>query len=335
MGLTMADFLTHVLHSDAVLDRIESRRIVEGILKKKPLYRLGAQGPDTLFYDHCFPGKGKGYLKDLGETMHRHHTAAFLKAGFERLQILSWEEGWSDLAVYMSGFICHFTLDSLIHPYVYWACNHWIWTKSGTPAHTTHQRVELMLDALYWKEGRGVPASRVRQRKLIDIGKHWPDTVADFLKTSFLEVYGVETTSRELDRLLADCYRGCDLLYDPVNWKKSLIGWLDSLTAGAVRPAKVPCPSTVDDTIDWANRKKRSWFHPFSEMDDRTASADDILEEAACKASNHINILFSRLYRHEPIDDLFSNISYDTGLDCADPIDAGPIDADSIDESPT
>lgn len=59
----MADFLTHIILAEAVLKRIESRRIFEGVSKKRSLYHLGAQGPDPLFFYKCFPYSGKGPLK--------------------------------------------------------------------------------------------------------------------------------------------------------------------------------------------------------------------------------------------------------------------------------
>ena len=73
----MADFLTHILMSDDVLERIESRRVLEGIQKHRALYRLGAQGPDPLFFYNLFPGGGKGQLNELGHTMHRQRTGIF------------------------------------------------------------------------------------------------------------------------------------------------------------------------------------------------------------------------------------------------------------------
>ena len=75
----MADFLTHIILAEAVLKRIESRRIFEGVSKKRSLYHLGAQGPDPLFFYKCFPYSGKGPLKNLGSTMHDKRTGAFIK----------------------------------------------------------------------------------------------------------------------------------------------------------------------------------------------------------------------------------------------------------------
>ena len=314
----MADFLTHILLSDDVLERIESRRVLEGIQRHRTLYRLGAQGPDPLFFYNLFPGKGKDHLRELGRTMHRQHTGEFLKMGFSRLQNLSWDQEWMELAAYLSGFICHFTLDRLLHPYVYWAENSWIWSVDGHLVKTTHQAVEISLDVLFWEERCMAPAYKVKTRRLIDIGKDWPASVKNFLMDAFESIYHIKTDGKSLKKVLRDFYRGHDLLYDPRGWKKALVSWLDSFTGGGVRPPKVPYPPRLDETIDWVNKKKRTWTHPFVEGEEHKESVEDILNRASFEAANHINGVFAGILKGEPIDEFFPNISYRTGLPCSE-----------------
>jgi hypothetical protein len=248
--------------------------------------------------------------------MHRKKTGAFLLNGYNRLQNVSYDSNWTDLAIYLSGFICHFTLDRMIHPYVYWACNHWIWGIDGTPREVTHQQVEISLDALYWREIRGIPAYKVSTRKLIDIGSHWPKGVASFLNEAFNELYGIECDEKELNKILGGLYRGCGLLYDPKGWKKVLANWLEEFTGGGIKPPKYPYPVAYDSSIDWANRKKRTWFNPFVEGETHETSMDELLSEAADTAAIHLNTLFTRIFKNENIDDLFPDLSYDTGIAC-------------------
>jgi hypothetical protein len=312
----MADFLTHILMSDDVLERIESRRVLEGIQKHRALYRLGAQGPDPLFFYNFFPGGGKGQLNELGHTMHRQRTGDFLKMGFSRLQDLSWDQEWMELAAYLSGFICHYTLDRMIHPYVCWAERNWIWSVDGLFVRTTHHAVEMSLDVLFWKERRLSRACKVKTRKLVDIGRNWPASVEGFLLDAFATIYRVRTDRKGLAKVLRDFYRGHDLLYDPRGWKKRLVGWLDSFTGGGIRPPKVPYPARLDETVDWANKKRRTWTHPFKGDEKHRESVDEILARASFEAANHINGFFAAILRGEPIGGFFPNISYNTGLPC-------------------
>lgn len=170
--------------------------------------------------------------------MHDKRTGAFLLRGFEKLQDVSYDKSWMNLAVYMSGFICHFTLDRMLHPYVSWAESQWIWGMDGTPRTVTHQQLEIALDVILWKEIKGIPAYKERTRKLVDIGKKWPKGVDNFLKEAFREIYETDVEQREINRILSDFYRGHDLLYDPHGWKKAIINWLDSYTGGGIKPRK-------------------------------------------------------------------------------------------------
>jgi len=315
-GNGMADFLTHIILADAVLKRIESRRIFEGVSKKRSLYHLGAQGPDPLFFYRCFPFSGKGPLKGLGHNMHTKRTGAFLLRGFEKLQNVSYDKSWMNIAIYMCGFICHFTLDRMLHPYVSWAESQWIWGVDGTPRTVTHQQLEIALDVIKWKEIKGRPAYKERTRKLVDIGKKWPIGVDLFLKEALSDIYGIDVEKKEIDKMLGDFYRGHDLLYDPNGWKKAIIYWLDSFTGGGIKPPKIPYPVTCDDTIDWLNSKRRTWVNPFAEGESHQTSVDDILVNAADTAAMHINTLFTRIFKGEGIDDLFPDLSYTTGIDC-------------------
>jgi hypothetical protein len=312
----MADFLTHILVADQVLKRIESRRVSESIIKNQSLYYLGAQGPDPLFYYNCFPSILKGNMYNLGRRMHRQSTGAFLEYGFSKLQDISYDRHWALLAVYLCGFICHFNLDRMLHPYVYWVVRHWIWGVDGTPKKVSHQQVEMNLDVLYWQEVKGVPAYKTRTRKLIDIGSKWPDSIALFLMEAFSKFYGINKSEKEINKILKDFYRGNDLLFDPVGWKKALINWLENLTGGGIKSPKYPYSMEYDKTIDWANRKKRTWFNPFTEGETSNASVDEILEDAVHTAGQHINIIFSKIFERKSIQGLFPDYSYITGNLC-------------------
>ncbi|MGI6049928.1 MAG: zinc dependent phospholipase C family protein [Acetivibrionales bacterium] len=311
----MPDYLTHIVLADEVLKRIESRRIYEGVDKKRPLYYLGAQGPDPLFFYNFYKSKSKSPLMGLGTRMHNQRTGDFLLYGFKRLQNVSYDREWTNLAVYLCGFICHFTLDRMAHPYVNWACNKWIWGMDGTPRRATHQQVEISLDSIYWREVKKKHAYKERTRLLTDIGKAWPVGVDSFLKEGFSEVYGIEASDKDINKILKDFYKGHDLLYDPRNWKKAFINWLDNFTGGGVKPPKIPYPVSSDSEIDWANRKKRTWENPAVPAETSSFSVDEILQVAADTASNHINMIFGRIFKNEDIRDLFPNLSYITGLD--------------------
>ncbi|NMA67156.1 MAG: zinc dependent phospholipase C family protein [Clostridiaceae bacterium] len=310
----MADFLTHILLADSVIQRIEKRRIMEGVISKRSLYYLGAQGPDPFFFYDIFNKKGP--LKGLGRIMHRQSTGKFLLNGFSALQNVSYDENWLGLAVYLCGFICHFTLDRLLHPYIYWATSEWIWTVDGFFEKSEHSEIEMALDVMLWYEKKGRRACKQNIRKMIDIGAKWPQSIAALLMDSIENIYGIEVSIKELNKVLASYYRGNDLLYDPVGWKTAIINFFEALTGGGIKPPKKPYPAEYNKNIDWANRKKRTWKDPFLKGAALNSSVDEIIIEAENIASSHINEIFSRIYRNESIENLFPDLSYITGQLC-------------------
>ena len=83
-------------------------------------FRLGTQGPDILFYHH--PLK-KNDIRKRGTYLHTLSGETFFT---EQAKKLSLADGSLDsilsengaLAAYTCGFLCHYTLDTLCHPFI-------------------------------------------------------------------------------------------------------------------------------------------------------------------------------------------------------------------------
>lgn len=83
------------------------------IIKKYPnSFRIGLQGPDTLFF---FNPIFKNKINQLGRTIHRADAYTFFE---NSLSILSAQGYNSSCHAYILGFICHYALDKKCHPYV-------------------------------------------------------------------------------------------------------------------------------------------------------------------------------------------------------------------------
>ncbi len=96
-------------------DRVYSvlpEEIREVIYKEKDLFNIGLQGPDILFYYH--PLK-KNKIVALGDQMHEWDGEQFFRRA---LSAMSGGEFADAERVYLYGVLCHFTLDSICHPYI-------------------------------------------------------------------------------------------------------------------------------------------------------------------------------------------------------------------------
>ncbi len=315
----MGEFLTHVVQAERVLDRIESRRVMEGVRANIRLFRLGAQGPDPLFFHHCFPGDGKGRLAEVGTGLHAFRTGAFLAYGMRQLSPVSWSAAWMQLATYLTGMVCHYCLDRILHPYVNAVSENWIWSANGIPVHTTHGEVETMLDVVLWRDAGHGSAARTRTAAMCTPPRDWPEAVVNFWVSGLYEVFGLQVSESELAETARDFHRGHALLYDPRGVKKRLVLWLDGLTGGAFHPAKMPYPVKENEEIDWKNSRHRFWSQP--ELPDvrRSESVDDLLEMAVNEAANAINGIYAVLFRGEGrLESWLPDLDYNNNLPCGE-----------------
>ncbi len=84
---------------------------VKQIIKKYPnSFRIGLQGPDFLFF-YIFNRK----MTKLGVSMHHSDTYTFMKHACTIIKKYGID---SPQYCYILGFICHFALDNICHPYV-------------------------------------------------------------------------------------------------------------------------------------------------------------------------------------------------------------------------
>jgi hypothetical protein len=317
----MGDFLTHVVQAERVLERIESRRVVDGIRSNMKLFRLGAQGPDPLFFHHCFPGDGKGSLVAVGTQLHLLRTGTFLVHGFRQLSPVSWNAGWIQLASYLTGFVCHFCADRFLHPYVNAMEHNWAWSRDGLPARTTHGEMETMLDVILWREEGHGPAARARTAGMCPGPQPWPEPIVNFWVTGLYDVFRLHVRESLLAETARDFHRAHALLYDPRGIKKQLVQWIDGLTGGAFHPAKMPYPLKETMEIDWMNIRHRTWSQP--ELPDvrRNETVEELMAAAVNEAANSINGLFAVLFRQEGhLEQWLPNLDYNTNLPCLAPL---------------
>ena len=72
---------------------------------------MGANGPDPLFCYQMYNPFRKLHLSKLGSLMHKERTGRFLRNMFESARTDAQKD-------YCLGFLCHYSMDSVIHPYV-------------------------------------------------------------------------------------------------------------------------------------------------------------------------------------------------------------------------
>ena len=122
-----------------VLARLPERekRIVRSF---RPLYELGADGPDVFFF--YLPAIYKNRVNRIGYDMHRRPGREFFLSAAERAKTNGFR---GEELAFLFGFLTHFVLDSYCHGYVY---------EKDAEGVASHNEIEGELDrALMVKDG--------------------------------------------------------------------------------------------------------------------------------------------------------------------------------------
>ena len=110
----MPALITHDTFGRDVYDRRHS--FIGGTRDEADAFLLGNQGPDPLFYSVLSPRLHA--VHRLGNRMHNEKPSELLEAFKQSLFVL--KEGERGIGrAYALGFLCHYLLDSTMHPFVF------------------------------------------------------------------------------------------------------------------------------------------------------------------------------------------------------------------------
>ena len=109
----------------------------------RELYDIGLHGPDILFY---YKALSKNHVNQSGFRMHDEPASKFF---LQARQLLEHCPDKTAGRVYLYGFVCHFALDSICHPYV---------EKSFQVSSICHCELESELDRAFLLEDNLNPA---------------------------------------------------------------------------------------------------------------------------------------------------------------------------------
>ena len=137
----MPAFSTHYIFAKEMMDKL--KEIADFEINENAVL-IGAQGPDIFFFHRAFPWQFGKPLRKLGSSLHREKAGILLN----KLNEYCRKNKSSIAKSYAFGFILHYSLDRICHPYVYYLQNKITEKQSEFNPHSAHNIIELSLDSL-------------------------------------------------------------------------------------------------------------------------------------------------------------------------------------------
>lgn len=305
----MPAIITHDFFGRDVYDRLFS--LIGGSRDEADAFLLGNQGPDPLFYTVISPGLRSH--NRLGNTMHSEKPAELLKAFKDSLSILSSAELPVGRA-YALGFLCHYTLDSTMHPFVFF--HEYRLCDAGEPGLSredgseVHGVIESELDELVLFKKRGVTVAAFNpSEEILKASDFALNVISKMFAYAALTVYGAIVPADLFERAVKNFRLVQRVFYSPTGAKRAVAGRLERILrphsffqSMSHRPIEL-----TESPFD--NRQHRPWENPFT-GEVRTVGFWDLYNEALEKAYGNISAFDRESFNLEDARTLTDNLDF-------------------------
>lgn len=291
---------------------------IQSVIQKYPKsFNLGLQGPDIFFYS--VPAHTT-HDHNIGVLLHKSRVMDF----FDSLITIRSQIKNTDRAeicdAYIAGFIGHYSLDTVCHPYIHYRAND---TKISDEKRSfgCHVLLETDIDSVLTRHFMHSQVSSLDIASTISISRFEIENISELLYRAIKNVYPEDFVTRLEVRHAAFSSRTLfRLIRDPNNWKKKLMRSIDGKLFGY--PFMSPIIA-LDDYLsfpDPLNLRHRYWRNPWDENITSNKDFYQLMDEAG---ENYITrILNYDKYTHSQNPDScyaelissLSDLSYDSGL---------------------
>ncbi len=280
----MPDFTTHHIFGQQMLRQMPAKlkTVAES---EQGAFCWGLQGPDLLFFHRAvFDGSP---LPEIGRRMHAEKTAGLFNA---LLSDLIDHRKCVDLPIieaYCLGFICHYTLDREVHPYVFYRQKE---IEPPVPKdNSVHWKIEAAIDRELYQHLYGEDIRTFPLVNYYRVGKEVRNVIAALYHRAVKKVYGEDISIRDVGECFKDGVWVNRLLYDQSGMLKPMISIAQNiLKKGDLLNGHM---KTGPLDGDFLNLAKKPWRNLVRPQKEENASVPELMEIATA-ATNELQSLF-------------------------------------------
>lgn len=311
----MPAFSTHYLFARELMERIEAAD-PEIRLDPDAVY-YGTQGPDVLFFHRILPTMPGRSFNPAGSRMHRANPNALFGAMLHYARTLD-GPGRDQALSYIYGFLCHYALDRVAHPYIYATqyqiikARH-IWYLRGV----VHNQVEYEIDMVMLQRHLQVTSARkFETRDVLSTDGALLDVMAGVLSAAVRDALQVSMTKAQARQAFCDTRTMQSLLTDRHGWKLPVMALLQLPVYLFLGPCLTSMlrRTQADRRWDYTNDQKAHWAYPADPEQVSCESFEELFERAKEDALHLIASFRAALSGDEGLDHADFGLSFLTGV---------------------
>lgn len=218
--------ITHYLHGKKVLETL-SLKI------DKEAFFFGTQGPDFFFFHQYYNPFNKNVLRKLGHDLHEVSPVKLMCL----MQKLSKKS--HKLHSYFLGFVCHYSLDSICHPYINEKAKEMM--DDLQDQSICHSEIESNID-LCLRENE-----KFNIKNIVPKDKTFYIELADMFKIILKELLNQEVTKEKLIQTFKDCRIMFAILNDSKSIKRKIMDKIEKNKAHTLSCHLIPIKKVERD----------------------------------------------------------------------------------------
>lgn len=303
----MPAFSTHYLFAEELMDRLAG--LADFRLNRDAVY-IGAQGPDIFFFHRALPWQKGKSLRKAGSAMHRSKCGDIMDCFQEYCK----SKADPDIAKsYVYGFILHYALDRICHPYIYFIQNRITDKFKTMNPHSVHNMIELSLDSVLLREKKNIRNPKAYKTEyMLHFTQRELSEISSVLASSGKLFSPYAFTDEDVACAIKDTRAAQRLLLDAAGSKEKFLKLAERLVSpftGNFRISSFLRTNDLEKAIKYVNMNNRKWRSPYS-GEIRSESFTQLYELAKDDAVEMIKRLDSGCTGEE----ITSNLSFLTGV---------------------
>lgn len=321
IGDIMAGTVTHAYFANDVYNKLNNntKKIINNNVENMKTY---GQGHDIFYFYFSLNLKYGKFIRDKGKFFHRNDTKLFFINMVKYINENNLENN-SDVMSFLYGYICHYSLDYITHPYIVHKSGRFKKNdKSTYKFNSKHSDIESYIDCYMIYKNENIKPGKFKIHKFCFNNKYNED-LKKLIDYTFFETYHIKNVSKYFFRsikLMKILY--WLMRYDPYGIKMKIYRLIDRVSGKkAKRFYPISYAFKLNNNEYYLNTQKREWCHPRYNNEISNDSFEDLYNKAIDKSLELINAVNKVIFNKEDIkylDNYFLNLSFLSGKDCND-----------------
>ncbi|WP_018248415.1 zinc dependent phospholipase C family protein [Orenia marismortui] len=206
----MPDFWSHIIGGELILKQLEDHTLKRIIQDNKKIFNLGCQGPDLFFYNDFWPWIKEKRGPEIATKLHQKNIKSLFIESINYLKNNRTHKDFSFLLSYFAGFLAHYTVDKMTHPFVF----------AKQKNSKQHKLLEINLDTYLVKDIWNKKAYNLSPTSRINLGKNLPAILIDYYIHILDRSHNHSTKNKVINDSYRDLKKVLNIFYSPYKIKK-------------------------------------------------------------------------------------------------------------------